>query len=64
MNKGELQRGNLQQRIEDYKWQEDGILLYSRRVYVPNSLELRNVVSKKKRCISWNACGMRICLGI
>ena len=46
MIKGELQQGNSQQKIEGYKLQEDGILLYKGRVYVPNSLELRNVVLK------------------
>jgi len=43
----ELQQGNSQQKIKGYKLQEDGILLYSRRVYVPNSVELRNVVLRK-----------------
>ena len=70
MIKGELQRGNSQQRIEDYRLQEDGILLYSRRVYVPNSVELRNDCFKKnnayhwthveKLCIWLNACRIRI----
>jgi hypothetical protein len=46
--KGELQQGDSQQKIKDYKLQEDGILLYKGRVYVPNSLELRNVVLKKR----------------
>jgi hypothetical protein len=37
-----LQQGNLQQNIEDYKLDNDEILRYRGRIYVPNSQELKN----------------------
>jgi hypothetical protein len=32
-----LQKGILQQKIKDYKWGNDGILMYRGIIYVPNS---------------------------
>jgi hypothetical protein len=32
-----LQQGNLQLKFKDYKLEEDGILLFKDKVYVPNS---------------------------
>jgi hypothetical protein len=34
-------------KYKDYKMEEDGILLYRNKVYVPNSQELRNLVLKE-----------------
>jgi hypothetical protein len=39
-----LQQGNLQQKIEDYKLDNDEILRYRERIYVPNSQELKNMI--------------------
>jgi hypothetical protein len=39
-----LQQGNLQQKIEEYKLDNDEILKYSGRIYVPNSYELKNMI--------------------
>jgi hypothetical protein len=32
-----LQQGNLSQKIEDYKLENDEIIMYRGRIYVPNS---------------------------
>jgi hypothetical protein len=37
-----LHQGNLQQKIEDYKLENDEILIYRDIIYVPNSHELKN----------------------
>jgi hypothetical protein len=34
----------LQQKIEDYKLENDEILIYRGRIYVPNSQELKNMI--------------------
>jgi hypothetical protein len=39
-----LQQGNLQQKFEEYKLDNDDILRYRDRIYVPNSRELKNLV--------------------
>jgi hypothetical protein len=39
-----LQQGNLQQKIEEYKLDNDEILKYRGRIYVPNSQELKNMI--------------------
>jgi hypothetical protein len=41
-----LQQGKMQQKVEDYELGIDGILLYRKKVYVPNSYELRSEVLK------------------
>jgi hypothetical protein len=42
-----LQQNDIQHKYKDYKLEEDGILLFRNRVYVPNSQELRNLVLKE-----------------
>jgi hypothetical protein len=39
-----LQQGNLQQKIEEYKLDNDEILMYMGIIYVPNSHELKNLI--------------------
>jgi hypothetical protein len=39
-----LQQGNLQHKIEEYKLDNDEILMYMGRIYVPNSQELKNLI--------------------
>jgi hypothetical protein len=41
-----FQQNNVQRKDKDYKLEEDGILLFRNRVYVPNSRELRNSILK------------------
>jgi hypothetical protein len=41
-----LQQGKMLQRVEDYKLEADGTLLYKNRVYVPNFQELKIVILK------------------
>jgi hypothetical protein len=45
--KENLQQGNVQQKIKEYKINEDGLLMHKNRIYVPSSGELRNVVLKE-----------------
>jgi hypothetical protein len=42
-----LQQGNLQQKIEEYKLDNDEILRYRGIIYVPNSQELKNMILKE-----------------
>jgi hypothetical protein len=42
-----LQQGNLQQRNEEYKLDNDEILKYRGRIYVPNSQELKNLILRE-----------------
>jgi hypothetical protein len=37
----------LQQKIEDYKLDNDEILMYKGRIYVPNSQELKNLILRE-----------------
>jgi hypothetical protein len=39
-----LQQSILQHKIEDYKLENDEIIIYRGRIYVPNSQELKNVI--------------------
>jgi hypothetical protein len=39
-----LQQGHLQQKIEEYKLDNNEILMYRGRIYVPNSQELKNLI--------------------
>jgi hypothetical protein len=39
-----LQQGILQQKIKDYKIENDEILIYRGIIYVPNSQELKNLI--------------------
>jgi hypothetical protein len=45
--KENLQQENSQQKIKNYELKEDGILLYRGKVYVPNSMELKNIVLRE-----------------
>jgi hypothetical protein len=45
--KENLQQGNLQHKFKIYELKEDGILLYRGKVYVPNSMELKNIVLRE-----------------
>jgi hypothetical protein len=42
-----LQQGILQQKIEDYKLDNDEIIMYRGKIYVPNSNELKNVILRE-----------------
>jgi hypothetical protein len=42
-----LQQGNLQQKIEEYKLDNDEILMYRGKIYVPNSQELKNLILRE-----------------
>jgi hypothetical protein len=42
-----LQQGNLQQKIEEYKLDNDEILMYRGIIYVPNSHELKNLILRE-----------------
>jgi hypothetical protein len=42
-----LQQDILQQKIEDYKLENDEILMYRDRIYVPNSQELKNLILRE-----------------
>jgi hypothetical protein len=42
-----LQQGNLQQKIEDYKLDNDEILRYRGKIYVPNSQELKIMILRE-----------------
>jgi hypothetical protein len=37
----------LQQKIEEYKLDNDEILMYRGRIYVPNSQELKNIILRE-----------------
>jgi hypothetical protein len=41
-----LQQGNMLQKVEDYKLEVDGTLLYKNKIYVPNSQELIIMILK------------------
>jgi hypothetical protein len=45
--KESLQQNDMQQKYKDYKMEEDVILLFQNKFYVPNSQELRNLVLKE-----------------
>jgi hypothetical protein len=42
-----LQQGNLKQKIEEYKLDNDEIFMYRGRIYVPNSNELKNMILRE-----------------
>jgi hypothetical protein len=42
-----LQQGNLQQKIEEYKLDNDKILMYMSIIFVPNSLELKYMILRE-----------------
>jgi hypothetical protein len=42
-----LQQGKLQQKIEEYKLDNDEILMYRGRIYVPNSQQLKNLILRE-----------------
>jgi hypothetical protein len=42
-----LQQGKMLQKVEDYKLEADGTLMYKNIIYVPNSQELRIIILKE-----------------
>jgi hypothetical protein len=48
-----LQQGILQQKIEDYKVENDEILMYRGRIYVPSSQELKNMILREMRNVPY-----------
>jgi hypothetical protein len=48
-----LHQGNLQQKIEDYKLDNDEILRYRGKIYVPNSQELKNMILREKHNVPY-----------
>jgi hypothetical protein len=42
-----LQQGKMLQKIEDYRLEVDGIILYRNIIYVPNSHELKSMLLKE-----------------
>jgi hypothetical protein len=49
-----LQQGILQQTIEDYKLENDEILIYRGRIYVPNSQELKNMILREMHNVPYD----------
>jgi hypothetical protein len=51
-----LQQGILQQKIEEYKLVNDGILMYRGIIYVPNYQELKNMILREMHNVpyAWN----------
>jgi hypothetical protein len=49
-----LQQGNLQQKIEDYKLDNDEIRRYRGRIYIPNSQELKNLILIEMHNVSYD----------
>jgi hypothetical protein len=45
--KENLQQGNLQHIFKNHELKKDGILLYRGKVYVSNSMELKNIVLRE-----------------
>ena len=45
--KDKLQQHSLQKRYEGYKLEEDGLITYKNRIYIPNVADLRRVVIDK-----------------
>jgi hypothetical protein len=48
-----LQQGNLQQKIEEYKLDDDEILRYRGRIYVPNYQELKNLILREMHNLTY-----------
>ena len=42
--KDKLQQQSLEKKYEGYKLEEDGLLTYKNRIYIPNVADLRRVV--------------------
>jgi hypothetical protein len=42
-----LQQGIMQQKVEYYELENDGILLYKNKIYVPNTHELKSMILKE-----------------
>ena len=42
--KDKLQQQSLEKKFEGYKLEEDGLLTYKNRIYIPNVAELRRIV--------------------
>jgi hypothetical protein len=49
-----LQQGILQQKIEVYKLENDEILIYRGRIYVPNSQELKNIILREMHNVPYD----------
>jgi hypothetical protein len=50
-----LQQGNLQQKIEEYKLDNDEILMYRGKIYVRNSQELKNIILREIHTVPYAA---------
>jgi hypothetical protein len=48
-----LQQGKMLHKIEDYRLEVDGILLYKNIIYVPSYHELRSMILKKMHNVSY-----------
>jgi hypothetical protein len=48
-----IQQGKMLQKVEDYKLEVDGTLLYTNIIYVPNSQELRIMILKEMYNVSY-----------
>jgi hypothetical protein len=48
-----LQRANFQQQIEDYKLENNEILIYKGIIYLPNSHELKNLILREMHNIPY-----------
>jgi hypothetical protein len=48
-----LQQGNLQPKIEEYKIDNDEIMKYRGKIYVPNSQELKNMILREMHNVTY-----------
>jgi hypothetical protein len=49
-----VQQGIFQHKIEDYKLENDEILMYKGRIYVPNSQKLKNMILREKHHVPYD----------
>jgi hypothetical protein len=51
--KENLYQGNLQHKFKNYELKKDGILLHKGKVYVSNSIELKNIMPREMHDVSY-----------
>jgi hypothetical protein len=48
-----LQQGNLQHKFKDFELKEDGILMYRGKLYVSNSIEMKNTLLREMHIVPY-----------